>query len=155
MPHDHHKLPPPGHARIEQVTLKQRIVLHRERDDDRRILRSLAPVDRHGGCAAWGGEADVVSARAIRTVNGSFSFEVTIRNRDRGWDHYADRFEVLPRNGTVLGVRQLAHPDVDEQPFTRELNGVLVSDTLDTVVIRAHHQPRGYDGATVQLELPR
>ena len=35
------------------------------------------------------------------------------------------------------------------------LNGVLVPDTLDTVVIRAHHHPRGYDGATVQLELPR
>jgi hypothetical protein len=41
---------------------------------------------------------------------------------------------------------------VDEQPFTRELNGVLVPDTLDTVVIRAHHTR---DGATVQLELPR
>jgi hypothetical protein len=106
-------------------------------------------------CAAWGGEADVVSARAIRAANGSFNFEVTIRSQDRGWDHYADRFEILAPDGTVLGVRQLAHPHVYEQPFTRELNGVLVPDTLDTVVIRAHHHPRGYDGATVQLELPR
>ncbi len=106
-------------------------------------------------CAASGGEADVVSARAIRAANGSFHFEVTIRSQDRGWDHYADRFEIIAPDGTVLGVRQLAHPHVDEQPFTRELDGVLVPDTLDTVVIRAHHHPRGYDGATVQLELPR
>ena len=81
---------------------------------------------------------------------------MTIRSQDRGWDHYADRFEILAPDGTVLGVRQLAHPHVDERPFTRELDGVLVPDTLDTVVIRAHHHPRrGYDGATVQLELPR
>jgi hypothetical protein len=92
-------------------------------------------------CAASGGEADVISARAIRVANGSFNFEVTIRSQDRGWDHYADRFKVLAPDGTVLGVRQLAHPHVDEQPFARELNGVLVPDTLDTVVIRAHHHP--------------
>jgi hypothetical protein len=39
--------------------------------------------------------------------------------------------------------------------ITRELNGVLFADTLDTVVIRAHHHLRGYDGPTVQLELSR
>jgi hypothetical protein len=100
-------------------------------------------------CAAVGGEADVISARAIRTVDGRYDFEVTIQSQDRGWDHFADRFEVLAPDGTVLGVRPLAYPHVDEQPFTRELNGVLIPDGLDTVVIRAHHRPRGYDGATV------
>jgi hypothetical protein len=34
-------------------------------------------------------------------------------------------------------------------------DGVRLPDTLDTVVIRFHHRPRDYDGATVQLELPR
>ena len=104
--------------------------------------------------AASGSEADVVSARAIRAANGSFNFEVTIRSQDRGWDHYADRFQSSPRTARSSACANSLIPDVDEQPFTRELNGSRFS-TLDTVVIRAHHHPRGYDGATVQLELPR
>lgn len=46
---------------------------------------------------------------------------VTLSHPDTGWDHYADGWEVLDANGTRLGLRVLAHPHVEEQPFTRSL----------------------------------
>jgi hypothetical protein len=46
---------------------------------------------------------------------------VTLTHPDTGWDHYADGWEVLDADGTRLGLRELLHPHVDEQPFTRSL----------------------------------
>ena len=59
---------------------------------------------------------EVVAARAEgQTIH------VTIAHPDTGWDHYADGWEVLDEDGTRLGLRVLAHPHVNEQPFTRSL----------------------------------
>jgi hypothetical protein len=55
-------------------------------------------------CAASGGEADLISARAIRAANGSFNFDVTIWSQDHGRDHYADRFEVLAPDGMATRI---------------------------------------------------
>ncbi len=112
------------------------------------LLLAFAPV-------AWAGEADVVAAKVTRARDGAYRFDVTIRSRDRGWDYYCDRFEVLSPDGEVLGVRELLHPHETEQPFTRELYGVHVPPGVTHVVIRARHKPRGYDGATLKVELPR
>jgi hypothetical protein len=46
-----------------------------------------------------------------------------VRHEDVGWQHYADRWEVLASGGEVLATRVLAHPHVDEQPFVRNLGG--------------------------------
>lgn len=46
---------------------------------------------------------------------------VTLAHPDTGWDHYADGWEVVSADGATLGTRVLAHPHVDEQPFTRSL----------------------------------
>lgn len=105
--------------------------------------------------AAWAGEADVVAAKGHRVPGGDFSFSVTIRSRDKGWDYYCDRFEVLSPQGKVLGVRELLHPHETEQPFTREPHGVQIPPGITHAVIRAHHKPRGYDGATLKVELRR
>ena len=43
---------------------------------------------------------------------------------DSGWDHYANRWEVLEPEGQVIATRTLLHPHVDEQPFTRSLSGI-------------------------------
>ena len=53
-------------------------------------------------------------------------------------DHYADKWEVLAPDGTVLGTRTLYHPHVDEQPFTRSLSGVSVAETIADVSVRGH-----------------
>lgn len=107
------------------------------------------------GAGALAGEADVIDARVTLRGGGVFDFDVTIRSNDLGWDHYADAFEVLAPDGTLLGKRVLLHPHETEQPFTRDLHGVAIPDGVQEVTIRAHHKPAGYDGATLTVALPR
>jgi len=104
--------------------------------------------------SAWAGEADVLSAKVIKSGSGTYNFDVTIRSNDRGWNYFCDRFEVLTPDGKVLGVRTLLHPHETEQPFTRELYGVKIPAGLKEVRIRARHKPKGYDGKTITVSLP-
>ena len=104
---------------------------------------------------ASAGEADVVDARARRTADGSWRFEVTVRHADTGWEHYADEWEVLAPDGTLLGERVLLHPHVEEQPFTRALSGVEIPLGVNRVRIRAHDSVHGYGGRELVLELRR
>ena len=71
---------------------------------------SLAPA------AALAGEADVVGV-AARSSGGGWSFDVTVRHADTGWEHYADAWRVVGPDGVVYGTRVLVHPHVNEQPF--------------------------------------
>jgi hypothetical protein len=104
---------------------------------------------------AAAGEADVVDVKARAEAGGTWRFEVTVRHADEGWDHYADRFEVLSPGGAVLGTRTLLHPHESEQPFTRSLTGVKVPDGIDEVQIRAHDSVHGLGGATIKVRLDR
>lgn len=100
-------------------------------------------------------EASVVDATAVAEGEGRYTFEVTVRSDDRGWDYYADAFEVLTMDGELLGRRELLHPHENEQPFTRALRGVTVPDEIRRVRVRARHNVTGYDeGASLVLELP-
>src|SRR3989304_2129449 len=76
--------------------------------------------------ASFAGEADVVDVKLRRGASGPYDFDVTVRSVDKGWDYYADAFEVLGPDGAVLGRRILYHPHETEQPFTRELHGVTI-----------------------------
>lgn len=98
------------------------------------------------------GEADVLQVRAEQGRDGTWNFRVTVRHDDEGWDHYADRWEVLDPEGNVLGTRILAHPHVGEQPFTRSLSGVRIPRGIDTVVVRARDSVHGYGGAEVEIQ---
>ena len=114
------------------------------------VLFSLATVQ--GGLA---GEADVVRATAQKEAAGTWRFRVTVRHGDEGWDHYADRWDVVAPDGTVLGVRTLLHPHVEEQPFTRMLGGVTIPEGIASVTLRARDSVHGYGGETIAVELPR
>ena len=70
--------------------------------------------------------ADVIAVQVTQTDAGTYAFDVTIASDETGWDKYADRWEVLAPDGSLLGTRELAHPHVDEQPFTRSLSGVVI-----------------------------
>jgi hypothetical protein len=105
--------------------------------------------------AAVAGEADVIDAKVVRARDGTYNFDVTIKSNDKGWEYYCDAFEVLAPDGKVLGTRVLLHPHEDEQPFTRELYGVKVPPGVDRVIIRARHKPKGYDGKTLLVKLPK
>jgi len=113
----------------------------------------LAVVAATAGDPARAGEADVLEVEVTAAGEG-YRFAVTVAHADEGWDHYADRFEILTPAGEILGVRTLHHPHVDEQPFTRSLSGVIVPDDLDRVVVRARDSVHGYGGQSVELALP-
>ena len=95
---------------------------------------------------------EIMGATA-RQVGVTWSFDVTLRHPDSGWDHYADAWEVLAPDGTSLGVRELAHPHVDEQPFTRSLSGVAVPRGIDHVTLRARCLVDGWGEARLRVEL--
>ena len=84
----------------------------------------------------------------------TYRFDVTVEHADTGWEHYADGWEVVAPDGTVLGTRTLLHPHVDEQPFTRSLSGVAIPDGNTEVTIRAHDSVDGLGGKEVRVELP-
>lgn len=104
---------------------------------------------------ALAGEADVVDVKVRRKSSGTYDFDVTVKSVDKGWHHYADAFEVLAPDGALLGRRILYHPHETEQPFTRDLRGVKIPPGVTRVTVRARHRPKGYDGATLSVALPR
>ena len=104
--------------------------------------------------AAVAGEADVVHATATRISGDTWRIEATVRHADEGWDHYANAFEVLDPQGQVLGVRELLHPHVTEQPFTRFLGSVAIASGTEFIVVRARDSVHEYGGAEFRIDLP-
>lgn len=105
--------------------------------------------------AARAGEADVVHVEVEQTATGVYAFHVTLLHEDEGWEHYADRWDVVAPDGTVLASRVLAHPHVNEQPFTRSLSGVAIDAGITEVLIRGHDSVHGEGGATLLVALPQ
>lgn len=102
---------------------------------------------------AWSAEADVTDVKATQTAANNWRFDVTVAHADEGWDHYADLWEVVAPDGTVLGSRVLAHPHVNEQPFTRSLSGVAIAEEIGTVTVRARDSVHGFGGAEMTVDL--
>ena len=118
----------------------------------RTVSALIAALIATGTAAA--GEADVTDVQVTASANG-FRFAVTVRHDGAGWDHYADRWEVVGPGGEVLAVRVLAHPHENEQPFTQVLAGVEFASEIRRVRIRAHDSVHGDGGAALDVELPR
>ncbi len=100
------------------------------------------------------GKADVIDVKIKRMGNDIYQFGVTVLHRDEGWDHYADKWDIVAPDGTILGTRTLLHPHVEEQPFTRSLDGVKIPGTVKNVIIRAHDSTHDYGGKEVAVDLP-
>ena len=103
---------------------------------------------------ALAGEADVIAATATQNAGGTWTVSATIRHADTGWEHYADRFDVLAPDGRVLAERILLHPHVEEQPFTRSVTAT-IPDDVTRIIVRAHDTVDGLGGAEVEIELER
>jgi hypothetical protein len=103
----------------------------------------------------FAGEADVVAVTVEKTAEMTYTFHVTVSHGDSGWQHYANKWDVVTVGGKVLGTRKLHHPHEDEQPFRRSLSGVEISGEMDAVMVRAHDSVHGYGGKTVRVTLPR
>lgn len=118
-------------------------------------LLALACVSSALAGSAWAGEADVIAATAEQDIRGTWTVSATILHADTGWEHYADRFDVLDEEGNVLGSRTLFHPHVDEQPFTRSLNALAIPDDVTTITVRAHDSVDELGGEAVDIVLER
>ena len=73
------------------------------------------------------GEADVVNVTIHKMGRDKFTINATLSHADTGWDHYANRWEVLDSDGNILGTRVLHHPHVDDcllytSPSPRDLS---------------------------------
>jgi hypothetical protein len=86
-------------------------------------------------------------------VGMGWRIDVTLRHPDTGWDHYADGWEVLDEHGKRLGYRELMHPHVEEQPFTRSLINLMIPDGVRTVYIRAKCSKLDWSSETLAVEL--
>ncbi|NBB99143.1 MAG: hypothetical protein GVY34_13420 [Alphaproteobacteria bacterium] len=98
--------------------------------------------------------ADVVGVDVSRNTDGTYRIAVTIASDETGWDKYADRWEVLAPDGTVLGTRVLHHPHVTEQPFTRALPALRLPPDLTEIRVRAHDSVEGFGGDEHTVPLP-
>ena len=105
------------------------------------------------GSAALAGEVDVTDVKVRKTGDNTYRFDVTLLHADTGWDHYANKWEVVAPDGTVLGTRVLAHPHVEEQPFTRSLGGVKIPDGIKQVIIRGGDSVHDLGGKEMTVAL--
>jgi hypothetical protein len=108
------------------------------------------------------GNADVVFVRAVQAADESWTFNVTVQHPDTGWEDYADGWDILTPNGTVLKpdaesqfTRTLLHPHVDEQPVTRSQSGIVIPPDVTRVRVRAHDLVDGFGGRQVEVDLTR
>jgi len=98
--------------------------------------------------------AAVKNVTASRTGNG-WSFSVTIRHGDTGWGDYANGWRIEDTSGTVIATRELLHPHVEEQPFTRSLGGVLLPQGIETIHVRVSTSLEGWASETTAVDIPR
>ena len=97
---------------------------------------------------------DVVAVEVERTGDQLLRFDVTVSSPYDSPGRYADAWRVVGPDGTVFGIRQLAHDHAGEQPFTRSLDAVTIPAAVTTVSVEARDLANGWGGDTVEVTLP-
>jgi hypothetical protein len=117
---------------------------------------TVAPSPEADGAA----NADVVHVRAVEGAEGTWTFHVTVQHPDTGWEDYADGWDVLTPDDTVLKpdpdspfTRLLLHPHESEQPFTRSQTAIVIPPGVTLVRVRAHDLVDGFGGREVVVDL--
>lgn len=124
------------------------------------MINSINSVISHGclllmvvAVTVYAGEADIEQAEADCTEQLLCDFSVTVRHADAGWDHYANRWEVLGIDNKLLATRVLAHPHDNEQPFTRSLRAIQLPAGTVEVIIRANDSVHKLGGRAMRLPI--
>lgn len=109
---------------------------------------------------AGNGDADVIKVKALNGGSSGWSFDVTVKHDDTGWSDYANGWDVVLEDGTVLKrndgdqfTRLLLHPHETEQPFTRSQSGLSVPQGTRYLTVRAHDLVDGFGGNEVRIDL--
>lgn len=98
-------------------------------------------------------EVEIVDVKAHQGTNQSWSFAVTLKHVDEGWEHYANEWQVIAPDDKILATRTLYHPHVDEQPFTRNTSGVKIPASITSVRIIARDTVHGHAKTAMQVDL--
>ncbi|HEY5602435.1 MAG TPA: hypothetical protein VIM41_04955 [Gammaproteobacteria bacterium] len=105
-----------------------------------------------GLSAAIAGDVEIVNVKAEKQ-RAAWVFHVTLRHADTGWDHYADAWRVMTKDGKELGTLTLYHPHIKEQPFTRSLANVNIPADSSVVFIEAHDKVHGWSKQRYPVKL--
>ena len=128
-------------------------VVERETGGKTAVSLPIAPTSR--------ANADVVHVRAVATATDTWIFHVTVTHPDTGWNDYANGWDVVLPDGTVIlpnpadepFTRLLLHPHETEQPFTRSQSNIIIPAHITTVTVRAHDLLDGFGGKEVVVDL--
>lgn len=96
----------------------------------------------------------IINATISLGGNASYTIAVTLEHADHGWDHYANQWQVVGPNGDVIATRILAHPHVNEQPFTRSLSNIQIPEGISKITIKAGCTISGIDSNAFVLDVP-
>ncbi len=96
---------------------------------------------------------DVIAAE-LEPAGDAWRLDATLSSPYDTPERYADAFRAVSENGTVLGVRELAHDHANEQPFTRSLTGLEIPDDVERITVEGRDLVHGWGGNTVELEVP-
>ena len=97
---------------------------------------------------------DVVAAQVESEPGGTFLVSATVSSPYDSAERYADAWRVMTPDGSVLGVRELAHDHGNEQPFTRSLPGVEIPSGIVEVIVEGRDQLSGWGGDKVSAAVP-
>lgn len=102
---------------------------------------------------AQANKVEIVDVKAHQNVDKTWTFAVTLKHGDTGWNHYANEWQVIALDKKILATRTLYHPHVDEQPFTRNISGVKIPASIKTVRVIAKDTMHGLAQTAMQVNL--
>ncbi|WP_299763149.1 hypothetical protein [uncultured Dokdonia sp.] len=102
--------------------------------------------DRSGASEVIAPENEVEAAVVSVVVSGegdTYTFNVGVSSPDTGCDQYANWWEIVSEDGTLMYRRILAHSHVNEQPFVRSGSTMNINANQE-VIVRVHMNTTGY-----------
>ena len=121
---------------------------------------AITPSPPHPVTPSSSPDADVLFVKATETGANIWTFSVTVSHPDTGWEDYADGWDVVLPDGTIVKpnasspfTRLLTHPHETEQPFTRSQSNIEIPEGITAVTVRAHDIVDGFGGLEVVVEL--
>lgn len=104
------------------------------------------------GTATLADQPTITKVEATRAGMG-WRIDVTVTHPDTDWEHFADGWELLDEAGNQIAFRELMHPHVEEQPFTRSLRNVMIADGTKKIWVRARCSRDGWSTERTEVTL--
>ncbi len=95
----------------------------------------------------FAGEVLVNCEKVLHRGGDLYTFYISVSHEDEGWEHYANRFELLNEEKQIFATRVLRHPHVNQQSFTRDIT-IMLKQPISEFIVRAHDSVHGYGSET-------